>query len=115
MRKGLLSAFSDEDFREPIEGVSYDLSDIVSLSYVINRSTGGKYARAQLEDGTTLIKPVHSGNARTEIEYVIPAYRGMADRNAIIKDLAEDPELTQEMIACMLDISQSTVSNVMRG
>ena len=115
MKKGLLFAFSDEDFKDPIEGVSYDLSDIVSLSYVINKSTGAKFARAQLEDGTTLIKPVHSGDAVTEIEYVIPAYRGTAERNSIIKDLAEEPDLTQEMIACMLNISQSTVSNVMRG
>ncbi len=114
MEKGLLFIFSDEDFKKPIGGKSYDLSDIVSLSYVINKSTGDRFARAELGDGTALIKPVPSGNGKSGIEYVIPSYRNTAQRNKIIKDLAKDPDLTQEMIACMMDISQSTVSNVMR-
>ena len=106
--------FTDEDFESPIDGTSYDLSDIVSLCFVMNKSTGDRFARAELGDGTALIKPVPSGNGQSEIEYVIPAYRNTAQRNQIIKTLAEDPDLTQEMIACMMDISQSTVSNVMR-
>lgn len=114
MERGLLSVFDDDDFREPLNGTSYDISDIVSLGFVINKSTGDRYARARLGDGTALIKPVPSGDGRAEIEYVIPSYRNTAQRNEIIKALAEDPELTQEMIACMMDISQSTVSNVMR-
>ncbi len=114
MNRGLLSMFTDRDFREPIEGTSYDISDIVSLGYVMNKSTGERYARAELGDGTALIKPVPSGNGISEIEYVIPAYRNTSQRNEIIRTLAEDPDLTQEMIACMMDISQSTVSNVMR-
>ena len=114
MDRGLLFIFTDDDFRAPIDGTSYDISDIVSLSYVMNKSTGERYARAELGDGTALIKPVPSGNVRSEVEYVIPAYRNTSQRNEVIKTLAEDPDLTQEMIACMMDISQSTVSNVMR-
>ena len=114
MDKGLLSTFNESDFRKPIKGTVYGLEDIVSLSYVMNKSTGEKYARAELGDGTALIKSVPSGNVKPELEYVIPAYRGTLQRNEIIKDLAEDPDLTQEMIACMMNISQSTVSNVMR-
>lgn len=114
MEKGLLFIFTEEDFKKPIEGTSYDLSDIVSLCYVINKSTGDRFARAELGNGTALIKPVPSGNGKSKIEYVIPSYRNTAQRNKIIKELAEDPDLTQEMIACMMDISQSTVSNVMR-
>lgn len=114
MDRGLLSIFTDADFKKPINGTSYDISDIVSLSFVINKSTGDRFARAELGDGTALIKPVPSGNGKSEIEFVIPSYRNTAQRNEIIKTLAENPDLTQEMIACMMDISQSTVSNVMR-
>ena len=114
MDKGLLSIFTDADFRSPIKGTVYGLADIVSLSYVMNKSTGDRYARAELGDGTALIKTVPSGNVKPELAYIIPSYRGTAQRNEIIKALAEDPDLTQEMIACMMNISQSTVSNVMR-
>ena len=112
MDKGLLSIFSETDFRKPIGDTVYSLADIVSLGYVMNKSTGERYARAVLGDGTALIKTVPSG--KPELEYVIPAYKSTSRRNEIIRELAEDPDLTQEMIACMMDISQSTVSNVMR-
>ncbi|MCR5237870.1 MAG: hypothetical protein K6E34_11790 [Lachnospiraceae bacterium] len=114
MDKGLLSIFSETDFRKPIGDTVYSLADIVSLGYVMNKSTGERYARAVLGDGTALIKTVPSGNVKPELEYVIPAYKSTSRRNEIIRELAEDPDLTQEMIACMMDISQSTVSNVMR-
>ncbi|MCR5773664.1 MAG: helix-turn-helix domain-containing protein, partial [Lachnospiraceae bacterium] len=38
-----------------------------------------------------------------------------SERNEVIRMLADSPDLTQEMIASMMDISQSTVSNVLRG
>ena len=57
MDNGLLSVFTERDFDEEITGGDYGLEDIISLSYVMNKSTGERFARAVLEDGTTLIKP----------------------------------------------------------
>lgn len=115
MNKGLLSLFTEKDFEDEINGGRYSLSDIISLSYVMNKGTGERYARAVLEDGTTLIKPALQRGDDVKVEHVIPAFHTAAQRNKVIIDLAEDPELTQEMIAAMLDISQSTVSNVLRN
>ena len=115
MEKGLLSVFTEDDFDEAVTGGAYGLEDIVSLSYVMNKSTGERFARAVLEDGTTLIKPAFTRGGNYQVEHVIPPYSTTAERNAIIAELADDPELTQEMIAAMLDISQSTVSNVLRN
>lgn len=114
-KNGLLSTFTDSDFRGMIAGERYDLSDIVSLSYVTNKSTGERMARAVLSDGVTLIKHVGPRGTGDKIDHVIPSYRNIASRNAVILDLAADPDLTQEMIAAMMDISQSTVSNVLRN
>ena len=115
MDNGLLSVFTERDFDEEITGGDYGLEDIISLSYVMNKSTGERFARAVLEDGTTLIKPAFTKGGNYKVEHVIPPYRTTAERNAVIAELAEDPELTQEMIAAMMDISQSTVSNVLRN
>lgn len=115
MKKGLLFLFTENDFKKPIEGASYDVSDIVLLAYVTNKSTGERFARAVMSDGTALIKPVTAKGGEASIEYVIPAYRNTTERNAVIVELADKPELTQEMIAAMMDISQSTVSNVLRN
>ncbi len=115
MDKGLLSVFTEDDFDEDILGGEYHLEDIVSLSYVMNKSTGERFARAVLEDGTTMIKPAYTRGGNYQVEHVIQPYRTTAERNAVIAELADDPDLTQEMIAAMLDISQSTVSNVLRN
>lgn len=114
-KNGLLSTFTDSDFRSPIKGERYDISDIVSLEYVTNKSTGERLVRAVLSDGVALIKRADGKNVGSGIDFVIPSYRNIAGRNQIIIDLAADPDLTQEMIAAMMDISQSTVSNVLRS
>ena len=43
----------------------------------------------------------------------IPEINSTAQRNAVIKDLTKN-KITQEQIAAMLDVSQATVSNVLR-
>ncbi|MCR5774463.1 MAG: hypothetical protein K6G42_05210 [Lachnospiraceae bacterium] len=115
MAKGLLDIFTENDFRQKIDGEVYGLDDIVSLSFVMNKSTGERFARAVLSDGTALIKPAPARGGDTEIEHIIPSYRNTSERNEVIRMLADSPDLTQEMIASMMDISQSTVSNVLRG
>ena len=115
VKKGLLFLFTEDDFKKPIKGASYDISDIVLVAYVTNKSTGERLARAVMSDGTAFIKPVTAKGGEASIEYVIPAYRNTSERNSVIVELADKPELTQEMIAAMMDISQSTVSNVLRN
>ena len=43
----------------------------------------------------------------------IPEINFISQWNAVIKDLAKN-KITQEEIAAMLDVSQATVSNVLR-
>ena len=93
---------------------SSSLTDIVSLSLGKNAKTGERFARAVLDNGTTLIKSVTATGVEKNVKYVIPAFTSVVERNDIIKDLSKNQGLTQEMIASMMNISQSTVSNVLR-
>ncbi len=45
--------------------------------------------------------------------FQLPVITSIAQRNEVIHDLAKN-KITQEQIAAMLDISQSTVSNVLK-
>ncbi|MCR5544878.1 MAG: hypothetical protein K6F30_00175 [Lachnospiraceae bacterium] len=106
----LLSAFNAKDLKK----FSSTLSDIVSLSIGKNAKTGERFAKVVLDNGTTLIKSITASGVEKEVKYVIPAFTSAMERNKIIKDLSKNQGLTQDMIASMLDISQSTVSNVLR-
>lgn len=70
-------------------------------------------ARAVLDDGTTLIKNVTASGVVSDTIHRLPEIVSVAQRNEVIKDLAKE-KINQETIAAMLDISQSTVSNVLR-
>ncbi len=100
--------------RNTLKEVSSTLADIISLNYGFNKKTGEKFARAVLKDGRTLIKSATKTGVEINQTIVIPAFRTVAERNNIIKDLYNNKHLTQELIASMMDISQSTVSNVIR-
>lgn len=77
------------------------------------QKTGAKIARAVLDDGTTLIKTVTASGVVSQTIHKLPEIMSVAQRNDVIKDLAKQ-KINQETIAAMLDISQSTVSNVLR-
>ena len=66
-----------------------------------------------LDNGTTLIKTVTATGVEIGQVLEIPEINSVAQRNAVIKDLTKN-KITQEQIAGMLDISQATVSNVLR-
>lgn len=89
-------------------------ANIVDLSYRTNGKTGAKIARAVLDDGRTLVKTITASGIVSETIHKIPDISSIAQRNAVIKDLAKQRSFTQEMIAAMLNISQSTVSNVLK-
>ena len=109
MQDSLIKAFNSTD----VAKVASKIRDIVSLNYGINKKTGEKFARAVLKDGTTLIKSVTESGIEKNVKYVIPAFKNVAERNKVISDLSKQ-KLTQNDIACMMNISQSTVSNVLR-
>ena len=64
-------------------------------------------------DGTTLIKTVTASGVVSETIHRLPEITSTVQRNEVIKDLCKQ-KINQETIAAMLDISQSTVSNVLR-
>lgn len=109
MGTDLLSIFKKADLKE----VGKTTGNIISLA-LNNKKTGAKIARAVLDDGSTLIKRITASGVVSETIHKIPEILSIPQRNNIIRDLAKQ-NLTQETIAAMLDISQSTVSNVLRG
>ena len=107
MSTNLLNVFKNSDLEK-----GTTLSNIVSLAFKYNKKNGEKIARAVLDNGTTLIKKVTASGVVIEKVITLPEISSIAQRNEVIKDLAR--EYTQEAIAAMLDISQSTVSNVLK-
>lgn len=110
MSLNLLTVFKNVDLKD----VGKTTANIVSLAFKTNRKTGAKIARAVLDDGRTLIKTVTASGVVSETIHKIPEILSIAQRNEVIKDLAKQ-KINQETIAAMLDISQSTVSNVLRN
>ncbi len=109
MPTSLMNIFKNVDLKE----VGKTLSNIVSLSFNTNGKTGTKIARAVLDDGVTLIKTVTPSGVVSQTVTKLPQIVSVAQRNNVIKDLAKN-KYTQESIAAMLNISQATVSNVLR-
>lgn len=111
MSTNLLKIFSNSEIRKEAGKTT---ANIVSLAYKNNHKTGTKIARAVLDDGSTLIKTVTASGVVSETIHKIPEIASVAQRNEVIKDLANQKVFNQETIAAMLDVSQSTVSNVLK-
>lgn len=109
MSINLLTVFKNMDFQK----VGKATTNIVSLAFNTNKSNGSRVARAVLDNGTTLIKTVTASGVVSETVHTLPEIVSKAQRNDVIKDLFKQG-LKQETIAAMLDISQSTVSNILR-
>ena len=103
MATNLMNVFKTVD----LQGVGKTAANIVSLAFKPNKKTGAKIARAVLDDGTTLIKTVTASGVVSETIHRLP------EITSTVKDLCKQ-KINQETIAAMLDISQSTVSNVLR-
>ena len=100
MATNLMNVFKNTD----LKNAGKSAADVVSLAFKPNKKTGAKIARAVLSDGTTLIKSVTASGVVSETIHKLPE---------VIKDLAKQ-KINQDTIAAMLDVSQSTVSNVLR-
>lgn len=109
MNTNLMNVFKSTD----LKSVGKSATDVMSLAFKPNKKTGAKIARAVLNDGTTLIKSVTASGVVSETIHKLPEISSVVQRNEVIKDLAKQ-KINQETIAAMLDISQSTVSNVLR-
>lgn len=88
-------------------------ADFLSLTLYTDKKSGARIARAVLEGGVTLIKKVTASGVELEQVFKLPEINSIAQRNDVIRNLAKQ-KITQEQIAAMLDISQSTVSNILR-
>lgn len=104
MSNELIDAFSNEP--------KINIDDIVSLNAGIKKRTGERFAKATTSDGKTYIKTLSKKGVKKQSVITIPPYFSKEERDEIIVDLARNN--TQDDIADMMDISQSTVSNVLR-
>ena len=88
-------------------------SNVVSLAFKTNKKNKSKIARAVFDNGITLIKTVTTTGVEIGQVLKIPEINFISQWNAVIKDLAKN-KITQEEIVAMLDVSQATVSNILR-
>lgn len=109
MAFNLLEVFEKADLKK----FGRTTANIISLAFTVNKKTGARIARAVLDDGITLVKTVTSNGAVIEEAISLPVINNAKQRNALIQDLYSNKR-TQEQIAAMLNISQATVSNVIR-
>ena len=109
MSLNLMTVFKTSDLQK----FGQTASNVVSLAFKTNKKNGSKIARAVLDNGTTLIKTVTATGVEIGQVLKIPEINSIAQRNAVIKELTKN-KITQEQIAAMLDVSQATVSIVLR-
>lgn len=86
---------------------------IVSMKYGINKKTGAKFAKVTLEDGRSFIRTITNSGIVCDQSIKISAYSGTEERNIRIQELYAQG-YTQDEIASFMEISQSTVSLVLR-
>ena len=109
MSLNLMTVFKISDLQK----FGQTASNVVSLDFKTNKKNGSKIARAVFDNGTTLIKTVTATGVEIGQVLKIPEINSIPQWNAVIKDLTKN-RIAQEQIAAMLDISQATVSNVLR-
>lgn len=109
MSYNLMTVFKNSDLKK----FGQAAENIISLAFKTNKKNGARIARAVLDNGTTLIKTVTASGTVLEQVIKLPEIHTIAQRNNVIRDLIKN-KVTQEQIAAMLDISQATVSNVLR-
>lgn len=109
MAFNLMKVFKSADLQK----FGQTTANIVSLAFKTNKKNGARIARAVLDNGATLVKTVTATGAVLEEVVKLPAITSLAQRNDIIRDLYKN-KFTQETIAAMLDISQATVSRILK-
>ena len=109
MGTNLMNVFNMTDLQK----FGQTAANIMSLAFKVNKKTGARTARAIMDNGITLVKTITASGVVIEEVRKIPQVLSIAQRNEVIQDLFKN-RYTQEQIAAMLDISQATVSNVLR-
>lgn len=109
MAVDLLTVFKKTDLKE----MGHTAANLIQLAFKVNKKSGTRIARAVLDNGETLIKEITASGVEIGKTIKLPQIASIAQRNSVIRDLAKSKH-TQETIAAMLNISQSTVSNVLR-
>lgn len=109
MALNLMTVFKNGDLQK----FGQTAANVVSLAFKTNKKSGARIARAVFDNGTALIKTVTASGTVLEELITLPAISSVVQRNAVIRDLAKN-KITQETIAAMLDVSQATVSNVLK-
>lgn len=90
-------------------------SEIESMNVRTNKRTNERIIQAKTIDGQSYIG-YNSSNGLTDMRRIsVPSYSDRAERNEYIYYLYDIKKYTQDEIAAILDISQSTVSNVLRN
>ena len=90
------------------------LNNLNSLSIGVNKRTGERFFKATTFNGKTFIKKLSITGIKESSYIEIPSYETKEERNKIIEDLYSK-NFPQSDIASMLDISQSTVSNILKN
>lgn len=108
MEFNLLEVFNTMDYSK----FKQDVSNLISLSVTPNKRSGSLNARAVFNDGRTLYKTVTSTGVEISKAVLLPAINSISERNKVILDLVKKQKMTQEQVAAILNISQSTVSKI---
>lgn len=106
MGENLLTVFKNTEG----SGISINADEIVSMEMGTHSRTGKLYARATLDNGTTYIQSLSRTGVKEGKIISIPSFNNREERREIVIDLKEQG-YTQDEIANMCGISQSTVHN----
>ncbi len=109
MSSNLMKVFTSLDWNK----AGKKTANLLSLAFNENKRTGTKVARAVFDDGSVLFKTVTKSGVVIQAAELLPKITSIAQRNEVIKELSRNKH-TQQDIAAILNISQATVSNVLR-
>ena len=105
----LTKLFKEIDFGQ-LKQVGHE---IITFTFKPNKKTCAKTVRALCNNGYAMEKTITSSGVEVTNTYIIPVINSIKERNTIIKDLAKQ-NFTQDKIAALLNVSQSTVSRVLK-
>lgn len=106
MGENLLTIFNSTENDEII----INPDEIVSMKMGTNSRTNKMFAKATLENGTTYIQSLSRTGVKEGRKITIPPFNTKEKRREVVKNLYEEG-YTQDDIADMCGISQSTVHN----
>lgn len=101
-----------EKFKE--DNPHLNMNEIMAVNIGFRNRTGERFVRVKTMDGSILIKEINYNGMISDETKVIRPYHNKEERNKLVRHL-RGTGLNQEDIADYLEISQGTVSNILRG